>query len=438
MTAMRRRLQRQQAVVLQQHERLARRFQVQVAVGRGVVVLGRDPGKRLGLVEQAEADACFQQAQHGAVDVGLGQQALLDRAHRGGGGRRGAVAEFAHHVRARPDRSRHGALRRVDVAVRAFRVDVGDGAAVGHDVPLEFPRIAQQILQERAVGARGHAVHGVVGAHEGQHMPFGHGGVEGGQVGFRQVARGWMDVLAVAVGLRPAVHGEVLDRGRDLGRARVGALQAANIGHAHARRQVWIFAIGLLTAAPARVAENIHVRRPHRQTTVQVGAAVGMHGLQVLGAELGADRVRHALDERIVPRGGQADRLREHGGVAGARDAVQAFAPPVVGGDAEPRDGGRRGLQLAGFFFQCHAGQQALGPRGGIGLRGEYGQGGQGQRQRHGGRDGGPGQVSRCHMRFLMGCGRRTMRARMLAPGRARESIARSDSEKFFAGCGIS
>jgi hypothetical protein len=46
--------------------------------------------------------------------------------------------------------------------------------------------------------------------------------------------------------------------------------------------------------------------------------------------------------------------------------------------------------------------------------------------------------VSRCHMRFLMGCGRRTMRARMLAPGRARESIARSDSEKFFAGCGIS
>jgi hypothetical protein len=87
------------------------------------------------------------------------------------------------------------------------------------------------------------------------------------------------------------------------------------------------------------------------------------------------------------------------GGVAGARDAVQAFAPPVVGGDAEPRDGGRRGLQLAGFFVQRHLGQQGPGPLCGFGLCRLGGQGQQDQRLRHGRRDGGAGQVSRCHMR---------------------------------------
>ena len=53
-----------------------------------------------------------------------------------------------------------------------------------------------------------------------------------------------------------------------------------------------------------------------------------------------------------VPGGGDADGLREHGGEAGARDAVEAFVPPVVGGDVEARDGRGAIDELGDFFFE--------------------------------------------------------------------------------------
>ena len=49
------------------------------------------------------------------------------------------------------------------------------------------------------------------------------------------------------------------------------------------------------------------------------------------------------------------------GGLAGARDAVQRFVPPIVGGDVEARDRGRRVLHLEHFFVEGHARDQVGG-----------------------------------------------------------------------------
>ena len=44
--------------------------------------------------------------------------------------------------------------------------------------------------------------------------------------------------------------------------------------------------------------------------------------------------------------------MRENCGDAGARDAVQALVPPVVGGNVEARNGRGRVLHLGDFFIE--------------------------------------------------------------------------------------
>jgi hypothetical protein len=122
----------------------------------------------------------------------------------------------------------------------------------------------------------------------------------------------------------------------------------------HARREHRVLAPGLLPAAPARVTEDVHVGREERQALVPPGPAP-LSRRVVLGARLVRDRLGHAPHERVVERRGQGDGLREDGGRARARHAVQGLAPPVVGGHAEARDGGRVGDELAHLLLERHA-----------------------------------------------------------------------------------
>src|SRR5208282_6898363 len=101
-----------------------------------------------------------------------------------------------------------------------------------------------------------------------------------------------------------------------------------------------VLAVGFLAAAPARVTEDVDVRRPEREAVITRAVPVVFADVViVLGAGLGGDDIGGLVQERRVPGGGHADGLRENRGVAGARDAVQTFVPIIIGGNAEPRDG---------------------------------------------------------------------------------------------------
>ena len=89
----------------------------------------------------------------------------------------------------------------------------------------------------------------------------------------------------------------------------------------------------------------------------------------MLGAGLGGDDVGGLVQERRVPRGGHADGLGKNRGGAGARDAVQAFVPIIVGGNAQPRNGRGGVAHLLHFFGERQAAHQVVHARGG-GLRG--------------------------------------------------------------------
>ncbi len=81
------------------------------------------------------------------------------------------------------------------------------------------------------------------------------------------------------------MHGKVLDRGNGLEIGRVVTLQALDELHGQPAGQERIFPIGLLSPAPARITEDVDVRRPEGQALIDEPLAVA-HELMVLGPGL--------------------------------------------------------------------------------------------------------------------------------------------------------
>src|SRR5215469_17213580 len=122
------------------------------------------------------------------------------------------------------------------------------------------------VFQKHLVGAGGYAVDGVVGAHDRLHVRVNDGGAEGGKVGLFEIARADINIEAVAQGFGPAVDGVVLAGGDSFGMLGIGTLYTRDECVAHSGGEEWVLAVGLLAAAPARIAEDVDVRRPEGQS----------------------------------------------------------------------------------------------------------------------------------------------------------------------------
>ena len=73
------------------------------------------------------------------------------------------------------------------------------------------------------------------------------------------------------------MHGEVLGRGDHAIVVRIVALHAGNEGHAHAAGEERILAVGLLAAAPARIAEDVNVGCPEVEAFQDVAMPGSLH-----------------------------------------------------------------------------------------------------------------------------------------------------------------
>ncbi|EGY01296.1 hypothetical protein AZA_88790 [Nitrospirillum viridazoti Y2] len=241
-------------------------------------------------------------------------------------------------------------------------LDVGDGVAVGHDIPLEAPALAQLIVQQEVAGAGRLSVHAVVGAHDRGHLARRHQLAEGRQVGVLHVMPAGGHVHLMARRLRPAVHGVVLGGGDHPVIFGIIALHALDEGGSQLAGQVRVLAIGFLPPAPAWVAEDVDVGRPEIQALVDAVLRPRLFHPVELHPRLGADGDAHLADGVGIKGGGQADGLGEHRGLAIAGDAVQRLAPPIVGGDVQARDGPGLVGQLRRLFLRRQAADQVIHP----------------------------------------------------------------------------
>ena len=229
-------------------------------------------------IEQAELEARGVEAFGGLGHEVFGDESLVD-----GVGQRveAGSPDAAGEIGARLQRHRRR-MRDVGGLLVAL-VHVNDRAAVGDDEALESPRVAKVLLEQHLVGAGGELVDGVVGAHHRLHLALGNGGAERGQIGLFKIARAGINVEAVAQLLGSAVHGEVLAGGHGAKMIEVVALHAADKGDAQPAGEERIFAVGLLAAAPARIAEDVDVGRPEGQAIEDAVIALALR-LVVLGA----------------------------------------------------------------------------------------------------------------------------------------------------------
>ncbi len=285
----------QAAPVLEEHDRLAGRLQGQRPGRRRAGDLVRPGGIHERVLEQAQLELLAQQPPHGVVDRGLGHLLLLHLLDQR------VVRLHVRQLHVHGGRQR--LARRVGV-VRGHPVPAGelaDGLPVRDDGAVEAPLLAQHVVEHPAVGVRGDAVDLVVRGHQAAGVPLLHGHLERGEedVAQRPLAEGRR--AHVRPGLRLAVPGHVLERGdHAVGRDRPAApLEAAHRRQAHPRHQVRVLAVGLLEAAPARVAGHVH----HR----------GEHLLRAPGPHLPRDHGEGALHQVGVPGARQGDGLREAG-----------------------------------------------------------------------------------------------------------------------------
>ncbi len=138
------------------------------------------------------------------------------------------------------------------------------------------------------------------------------------------------------------------------------ALDAVDEVDGHAARQERVFAIGFLTPAPARVAEDVDVRRPEGQPAIH-GVHIFRGIIVMLGAALVGNRRGDLQHQVFVPGRGQANCLREDGCVPCARDPVQGLVPPIVFVQTKARNAGSLVIHLGGFLFQRHAADEIPG-----------------------------------------------------------------------------
>ena len=214
-------------------------------------------------VEVAQLHACQEQTAQTGVNLLLADPSVLH------GFGQMAIEAAALHVGAGADANGHrlfGCLHHIMIAGQ----EVVDGTAVAGDEPLETPLLAQYLLLVARLGAAGFTIHTLIGAHHLLDVSFLYQCLEGGHIGLPQVALGQVfHVEGMAVPLWSAMHGEVLGTCQQFAvLGIVGALQATHHGHAHPRRQVGVFAIGLLSAPPPWVTEDVDVGCPEREALI--------------------------------------------------------------------------------------------------------------------------------------------------------------------------
>ena len=146
--------------------------------------------------------------------------------------------------------------------------DIGDGSAVGDNISVELPFVLQSLMQKQFAGAGRGSIDGVVSAHDAVGVGVDDKASECGKIRVGEIVRGDDGVEGVARDSGPAVNREVFCRGNDLEIARIRTLQTLHKGGADAAGEKRIFAVGFLSASPARVAIDVDIGRPEGEAIV--------------------------------------------------------------------------------------------------------------------------------------------------------------------------
>ena len=153
---------------------------------------------------------------------------------------------------------------------------------------------------------------------------------------------------------RAAVYGVVLGTCPQLTILRIlRPLQALYDLHTHDARQIGVLTVGFLSPAPSRVAEDVHIWRPHAEAMeLLVLTRAAQHAFVILCTELRRSHVETLIQQAWIKRRRHCYRLWEHGDVTLIGRTMQRLAPPEELLDTQTGDGGALVQHQHGLFLQ--------------------------------------------------------------------------------------
>src|SRR6266542_4382744 len=155
------------------------------------------------------------------------------------------------------------------------------------------------------------AIQAVVGTHHRSGVPFCDGRPERRQVCLAQIAFSDRGIEPVPLRLGSGVYGVMLGRRDNFQVLWIVALQSLDEFDSEPAREVRIFAVGFLSAAPTRVAKDVDVRRPEGETIKPAPIPVPLR-LLIFGARFFRDDSLDAVDQWRVESCPETDGLREY------------------------------------------------------------------------------------------------------------------------------
>ena len=235
-----------------------------------------------------------------------------------------------------------------------FIKEIADGSTVTYHHVFISPFITQNLSQQTIAATTRISFKAVIGAHHLFYIRFLYQVFKGRQISFPQIAgRNILRIEIMAFGFRTAMHGIVFGTGMKFVIFGIGRpLQPINDCNSHTAGQVRIFPIGLLSASPTRVTEDIHVRCPKSQSLTTYPSAAFPMCIMIFGTGLITDNRKHIFYQLIIKSGSHSHCNGKYRSYSGTGYSVQRLVPPVVMGNTQPLHRERFVLHQPYFFFQ--------------------------------------------------------------------------------------
>ena len=176
-------------------------------------------------------------------------------------------------------------------------IEIADRTTVAYYQILESPIITENLLQQTVITTTRIIIEPLIGTHHFTDVSFLNSSLESRHISFPKVTGSDIGKIRRMTSVfRTAMHGIVLGTSPELTVFGIlGTLQATNDCYSHATCKIGILSISFLPTAPSRVAEDIHVRCPHRKTVKLLIYTSLVHTMMVLRTHFRRGSIKHFI-----------------------------------------------------------------------------------------------------------------------------------------------
>ena len=192
---------------------------------------------------------------------------------------------------------------------------------------LKAPFTAKDMLK-LFTAAAGFSVCPVISTHDGFHICILYQHFKSRKIRFVEIFFRWLCIKLMTQSLRTGMNGKMLRTGS---RFPVFAISLKTFYKSRSQLsgKIRILSVGLMSSSPSGITEDIHIRRPERQSLINIPVVL-FHIFIVFRSSLCRNHLCHIMKKLCIETGCQSDRLWKNSRLSASCDPVKTFIPPVI------------------------------------------------------------------------------------------------------------